>query len=169
MYAKGLNSGLFKAWQKRRKMKTKVSKILSLLLITAIMALSLTACFGGVDKDGFCTVVLADGDKTEEYSVDLTKVTGDNGLYSVLEAMQAEGMPLVFDSYGMLASVGSLNPDSSAHEYIRIYTSVESDFDVSDWFAETEYKGVRLGTSGFGASDMQVVDGGIYYLAIETW
>ena len=149
-------------------MKTKVSKILALLLVLAMMSLALTACLGGVDDEGFCTVVLVDGDNSQEYSVDLSKVTGDDGLYSVLRAMNAEGMPLVIES-GMLMTVGSLVPDAQAHEYIRIYTSVVSDFDVSDWFAETEYNGTRLGTSGFGATDMQVVNGGIYYLAIETW
>lgn len=150
-------------------MKTKVGKILLLLLIVAIMALMLTACLGGVDDEGFCTVVLANGQDVQEYSVDLSSVTGDDGLLSVLQAMNRDGMPLTVSSDGMLMTVGSLTPDSAAREYIRIYTSVESDFDTSAWFAETEYNGIRFGTAGVGASDLSVVDGAVFYLAIETW
>ena len=164
-----LSLGLLNEEQKNKKMKTKVGKILLLLLIVAIMALMLTACLGGVDDEGFCTVVLANGQDVQEYSVDLSSVTGDDGLLSVLQAMNRDGMPLTVSSDGMLMTVGSLTPDSAAREYIRIYTSVESDFDTSAWFAETEYNGIRFGTAGVGASDLSVVDGAVFYLAIETW
>ena len=153
-------------------MKTKVRKILPLLLIFAMMALSLTACLGGVDDSGSCTVVLADGDEVQEYTVNLSSVTGDEGLFSVLEALNKDGMPLVTatGAYGKeLKSVGHLVPDAAAHEYICIYTSVQSDFDTSTWFNETEYKGTRLGTSGLGASSMKIVDGGVFYLTVKTY
>jgi len=168
----GFEIGTAQKQAKVNKMKTKVGKILPLLLIIAMTALALTACFGGVDDSGSCTVVLVNGDDVQEYSVDLAKVTGDEGLFSVLEALNKDGMPLVTadGAYGKeLKSVGSLNPDAAAHEYICIYTSVESDFDTSAYFEEAEYKGTRLGTSGLGASSMKIVDGGIFYLAIKTW
>lgn len=150
-------------------MKTKVSRILALLLILAITVLTLASCMGGVDDEGECTVVLAYGDAITKYSVDLSQVTGDDGLLAVLKALNRDGMPLTVSSDGMLDVVGILEPDSAAREYIRIYTSVEMDFDTSAWFAETEYDGIRLGTAGVGASDMSVIDGALFYLAIETW
>ena len=153
-------------------MKTIVRKLLPILLVAAILVFTLASCNGGVDDEGTCRVVLADGEDITEYTVNLSEVEGDEGLFSVLDALNKNGMPLVTrdGAYGKeLISVGSLVPDPLKREYIRILTSVESDFDTSTWFYETEYDGVRLGTSGFGASGMTIKKDGVFYLEITTY
>ncbi len=152
-------------------MKTNIVKILAFAFAIAL-ALSLVGCFGGVDGDGKCTVVLA-GDEVAVYEVELDKLAGDDGLMAVLRYLdENEGVELdyVDSTYGaMINSVGNLVPDASAFEYVKIYTSYELDFDTSQYFEELTYEGRRLGTSGLGASSMTVKGGEIYYLTVGSY
>ncbi|MBP3309140.1 MAG: hypothetical protein J6L90_06835 [Clostridia bacterium] len=152
-------------------MKTKICKSLAFALILAL-AISLVSCFGGVGS-GKCTVVLAVGDEVKEYTVELDKVTGDDGLMPVLRYLnENEGVALDYteSTYGaMLKSVGIVVPDATRNEYVKIYTSNTLDFDTSTYFEELEYEGTRLGTSGLGASGMTVDGGGIYYLTVGSF
>ena len=157
--------------EKLKKMKTKICKILAFALMLAL-AMSLVSCFGGVGS-GKCTVVLAAGDEVQEYTVELDKISGDDGLMAVLRYLdENEGVALDYieSAYGaMLNSVGIVVPDLEAYEYVKIYTSCMLDFDTSTYFEEMEYKGTRLGTSGLGASSMTVDGGGIYYLTVGSF
>ena len=58
---------------------------------------------------------------------------------------------------------------AASNEYVFIYTSVEKDFDVTEWASEVEYKGTKLVSSGLGASSMTVEDGAIYYFTLITY
>ena len=117
--------------------------------------------------------MLAVGDEVKEYTVELDKVTGDDGLMPVLRYLnENEGVALDYteSTYGaMLKSVGIVVPDATRNEYVKIYTSNTLDFDTSTYFEELEYEGTRLGTSGLGASGMTVDGGGIYYLTVGSF
>ncbi len=158
--------------QKRDEMKTIVRKTTLLALVFAL-ALSLVGCFGGVDSSGECTVVIANGSETTEYEISLSDIEADDGLMALLRYLnENEGVELnvTNSTYGaMINSVGSVVPDASKYEYVKIYTSYEFDFDTSEYFEEMTYGGVRLGTSGLGASSMTVTDGGIYYLTLGSY
>lgn len=157
--------------KKLKKMKIKICKILAFALMLAL-AMSLVSCFGGVGS-GKCTVVLAAGDEVQEYTVELDKISGDDGLMAVLRYLdENEGVALDYieSTYGaMLNSVGIVVPDLAAYEYVKIYTSCVLDFDTSTYFEEMEYKGTKLGTSGLGASSMTVDGGEIYYLTVGSF
>ena len=62
---------------------------------------------------------------------------------------------------GFINEVGTLKNDAAANAYIMIYTSVEKDFDVSQYATTTDYKGVTLTSSGFGFKEMHVEEGAI--------
>ncbi len=157
---------------KKEKMKTTICKIMAFALTIALV-LSLASCFGGVDESGKCTVVISDGERYEEYAVELGQVEGDDGLMAVLRYLnEKEGIYLnaTDGQYGvMLWGVGECVPDMSAREYIKIFTSNEADFDTSTMFELTEYEGTRLGTAGVGASSMTVTDGCVFLITIGTY
>jgi len=141
----------------------KTNKIIALILALVCSVTLLAACGGTTDKDGKITVVLG-LDTPVEYEVDLGELTVDAGLFSVLDYLAAEGR-LTYEKNGtMISSVGELKPDATKGEYIYIYTSVEADFDVSDWGTTMEYKGMTLTSSGVGAGDMTVSDGAVIYI-----
>ena len=62
---------------------------------------------------------------------------------------------------GFINEVGTLKNDAAANAYIIIYTSVEKDFDVSQYATTTDYKGVTLTSSGVGFKEMHVEEGAI--------
>ena len=141
----------------------RTNKIIALILALVCSVALLAACGGTTDKDGKITVVLG-LDVPVEYEVDLGELTVDAGLFSVLDYLAAEGK-LTYEKNGtMISSVGELKPDAAKGEYIYIYTSVEADFDVSDWGTTMEYKGMTLTSSGVGAGDMTVSDGAVIYI-----
>ena len=141
----------------------RTNKIIALILALVCSVALLAACGDTTDKDGKITVVLG-LDAPVEYEVDLGELTVDAGLFSVLDYLAAEGR-LTYEKNGtMISSVGELKPDAAKGEYIYIYTSVEADFDVSDWGTTMEYKGMTLTSSGVGAGDMTVSDGAVIYI-----
>jgi hypothetical protein len=161
-----------------KKGKTQMkNKILALILIVALTCLSLASCFGKVDSEGNVTIVIANRDGSyTEYDVALEDIENkDEGAAGVLEQLaRSESDPLVLDmqdsTYGKFVNaIGSLVPDAMAGEYVSVYTSVEADFDVSEYVSETAYKGVTLKTAGVGISSMQVPAGAIIYFCIESY
>jgi len=149
-------------------MKTKLNKISALTLLFALFVLMLASC-AKVDPVGTATVVVTeDGKNYKEYSVPLSKVTGKEGAISVLEYLKAEG-ELDFEAkdsgFGKyLTKVGDVCENGDEGKYVGIYTSVEADFDVSEYKSEVEYKGTKLVSSGVGISSMSVPDGAIIYI-----
>ena len=149
-------------------MKTILNKITAFTLLLALIALALASC-AKVDPVGTATVVVTeDGKNFKEYSVPLSKVTGKEGAISVLEYLRAEG-ELDFEAtdsgYGKyLTKVGEVEENGAEGKYVGIYTSVEADFDVSEYKTELEYKGTKLVSSGVGISSMSVPDGAIIYI-----
>ncbi len=142
-----------------------MGRILTLVLVIAIALCALASC-GENSKNGIVTVVIGTETPTE-YKVNMDKVEGTDGLLSVLAYLKTEKNLTYAETGGFLNEVGDLKPEGK--EYIRLYTSVEEDFDVSQYTATMEYKGQTLTSSGVGAKDMHMTDGAVIYLGIETW
>ena len=152
-----------------------MKRLLSLLLLFCLI-LSATSCAlptsdePPIESGASCRVVLAT-DPVMEYTVDLTDLSVDEGLMSLLKHLnETEGLTYAEESgaYGAyLTAVGSLVAKGSS--YISIYTSVAEDFDVSSYATTATYDGVTLTSSGFGASQMKIRDGAIYYICLATY
>lgn len=141
----------------------KIYKALALMIALVLALSAFASCGDPSGESGSVTIVLG-LDTPVEYEVDISKVTIDNGLFSVLDYLKSEGT-LSYEASGtMISSVGDLKPDASKGEYIYIYTSCEADFDVSDWKQTMEYKGMELVSSGVGANDMTICDGDLIYI-----
>ncbi len=68
---------------------------------------------------------------------------------------------------GMLYKVGKLEPEPP--EYIYVYTSVESDFDVTEYATEMTYNEVRLVSAGVGAEKLKIEAGAVIYIGSTRW
>ena len=153
----------------------RIAKILSITLLLCIAAtVFLPACIGGTpDTEGSVTVVVGKSDTYTEYTVRLDEVEITEGVLSLLKHLkETEGLELEYQDsiYGAyLTSAGNMEYDAAKGEYIAALTSVESDFDVSTMFFETDYKGVKLGLSGLGISSMQVKNGATYMITVATY
>ena len=145
---------------------------LILALITVFAVISLTSCFGNEETDnkapGIVTLVI-DGKETKEYVVDLTNITIDKGLISVLDALKAENKLDYGITGTFLDYVGDVSNNYETNEYIYIYTSVEKDFDVSQYAETIKYKNKELTSAGIGALEMTIEDGATIYVTTVKW
>ena len=148
----------------------KLFKVLLAICIVISLSLSLVACYTvGV---GEITIVIGDSEKTE-YTVRLDKFEQREGLMSALEYLEKRGV-LEYTAksgpYGsFLTEAGELKENSSEGRDIGIWTSVESDFDVSVYATTVEHNGVTLTSSGVGASQMTLTDGAVIYIGYISW
>ena len=144
------------------------------MLVAVVTIFAFAACAPNevVDK-GSVTVVeyVAEGNATE-YSVKLSDAEGAKSLIDVLNYLkEKKNVNLVLEDsqYGaFITAFGSLKAEEGT-SYISLYTSVESDFGVSEWAKEISYKNVKLVSSGVGASGMKLEDGAIYLITLGSY
>lgn len=133
-----------------------VKKIMVLIVIVALV-FTLVGCINPTaDTEGQITIVVGE----TEYTVDLSEIQVEKGLLSVLEHLK-NTQGLVYetrpDSYGtMITKANELEENVTTSTYIYLYTSVEKDFDVSEYASTKDYKGKSLTSSGVGASLMSL-------------
>ena len=146
-------------------------KLLTLILALAMIfsALAFISCSDEQnDGDGTVTLVV-DGKETKEYTVDITGISLDRGLVSVLDVLKERGELDYEIADTFLNKVGDVENDYTAGEYIYIFTSVEADFDVSTYAQTKEYKGQTLTSVGIGALEMTIEDGALIYITTVKW
>lgn len=147
-------------------MKNK-SKLLSLVVVLVlVVAFALVACVPQNNpQEGTCTIVV--GEKA--YTVDLSKVTITDGLFSVLDYLK-DNQGLTYSATdGYLNSIDSLANNYETGEYIYIYTSVKADFDVSEYASTKEYNGATLTSSGVGGKEMHIEKDCIILITLIKW
>lgn len=149
------------------KMK-KLTKIIALTLAIVLALTAFTAC-NGSDPEGEVTLVVA-GDVTEVFTVGISEIEGEKNVLSLVMHLKDEGkLDCVVDSSGFFKEIGSVKENADEGKYVGIWTSVEADFDVSEWATTKEYEGKTLTSSGFGAKDMSLKDGAIIYFSYIIW
>lgn len=143
----------------------KLSVTVAAILLLTLTAFALTACADdeNVFAAGDSVTVAIAGDPDFETVIDLEGTERGINLTQLLDIAGIEYE--IVD--GFLTSVGDLAPEPP--EYICLYTSVESDFDTSQYAVTMTYKEVELVNSGVGAEEMTVVDGAIIYIGTKTW
>lgn len=148
-------------------MKTKFCRITAAFIALFTIVTLLASCTGPAPATGSATVVIADTDAPRVFSVQLDELRGGS-VYDALLWLRDEGLidfTSVDGPYGAyLTEIGRLKPDSSAGKYVGVWTSREAEWDVSSYATELEYNGVKLTSSGFGISSMQLSDGVIVYI-----
>ncbi len=148
--------------------------VLTAVVLIAVMLVAMfafTACTDDKGKGDVTVVIARDGDY-KEYYVDASKVEGDGALAALEYLKDNKGLNLVTEngSYGAyITEIGDLKPDSSKNEFISIYTSVEKDFDVSEYATTVKYDGRTLTSSGLGITSMSVEEDAIIYFEIQSW
>ena len=149
--------------------KTKILRVLAIIMALCLTATIFMGCTRKESVNGYCTVVLGNANQTA-YTVDLDKVTIDNGLISLLDYLKkAEGLTYSCDPSGFLTVVADVKQDTDTGVYIYIYTSVEKDQDVSQYATTMTYNGLTLVNAGVGAKDMTIEDGAVIYIGTIVW
>ena len=143
--------------------------------MVVLTVFTFAACAGNEPVDsGKVTVVeyVAEGDDIE-YVVELNKVENATSLFDVLNYLKnSRNLTFTYSesTYGVMVSAfGSLSEDAAAGRYLYFYTSVESDFDVSEYAMTKTYKEKTLGSSGVGVGSMKLEDGATYYIDYVTY
>ena len=150
---------------KKMNFKSVSARILAVVIILSTLLIAVLGCTES--KDGYATIVV--GEETpKEYKVNLDKVDIKEGLMSVLEYLKKEqglNYAATYSATGAyLTEVGGIKEDIENHVYLYIYTSVEKDFDVSEYATTKDYNGRILMNSGVGASSMTIEDGAVIYV-----
>ena len=138
-------------------------KILALLLALVVCVSVLSSCGYNSGAVGEVTLVIGTEEPTE-FTADLSKFDGKDGVFSLLLYLKEEGKLDFEESGGMLKKVGELSENPEEYVYLYLFTSVEKDFDVSEYKKELQYKGKTLTSSGVGAKDMTLEDGAVIYI-----
>lgn len=148
------------------------TSVVTLMILTAIFAAyALAGCEKSDDlfgKNDTMTLVIGT-DEPEEYTVNLEGLSRECNLLDVLNAVKEQFGVDYAENEGMLYEVGALKQNAAEGKYIYLFTSVESDFDVSEYVLETEYKEHILTSSGVGAKDMTILNGCIVYIGTITY
>lgn len=132
-------------------------------LALTLILVCFTACSspendaGGTDGSKMYLVIANDA-KAHNYSV---YPVGLDGIDSVFDALDAAEVGYT-QSGGFIYTVDGIT--LGENEYIYLYTSVEKDFDVSQYALTVDWCGVTLTSSGVGASDMSIEAGCIIYI-----
>ena len=151
-----------------------MKKLLALLLVVMTVFAFAACSQNEVVAEGTVTIVeyVADGDDIE-YVVDLAKVENATSLFDVLTYLKNE-KSLTFEYSGegestFCTAFGSLSQDTANGIYLYLYTSVESDFDVSGFEKTMTYKNQTLTSSGVGVTQMKLEDGAVYYIGLIVY
>ena len=149
-----------------------LARLLTVILVLCMVFLPLVAC-KKQNVNGYCTVVVATEPETV-YTVDLDKLgTVENGLMSVLDYLKAnEGLTYESNDTGygaFLTKILTLDSASITNGFITLLTSVEKDFDVTEYAVEKDYKGTKVVTSGLGSSSMTIQADAVYYIALSSY
>lgn len=165
--------------------KFKKALVLLLALLTVFALISLAACSdsNSPDTDGETSsesgennvtpkksvTLVVSGKETKEYVVDITNISTDKGLVSILDVLKNEGKLNYGITDTFLDFVGEVSNNYETNEYIYIYTSVEKDFDVSEYKQTVKYKDKELTSAGIGALEMTIEDGAVIYVTTIKW
>ena len=129
------------------------------LILAVIIVISATAC--GKNSSAGKMKLVVGAETPIVYEVTLEEIEITNGLFSVLDSLKEEGFEYT-EAGGMITEVKGITLGEG--EYIYLYTSNQTDFDVSEYAVEMEYEGTRLVSSGVGAEQMTVNEGDIIYI-----
>ena len=142
----------------------KLSVTVAAILLLTLTAFALTACADdeNVFAAGDSVTVAIAGDPDFETVIDLEGTERGINLTQLLDIAGIEYE--IVD--GFLTSVGDLAPEPP--EYIYLYTSVESDFDTSEYAETMTFGDTELCSSGVGANDISIVPGAIIYIGTIT-
>ena len=144
-----------------------MKKLLSLTLVLVMILASLCACSKN-SSEGSATLVIAT-EEIQAYDIPLGELKAGKGLGPVFEYLKEEkGLEYEVDGT-MIVSIGGLENDYETGRYIYIFTSVESDFDVSEYKKEVNYNGKKLVSAGFGFNELTVSDGAVIYIGLVAW
>ncbi|MBR5140827.1 MAG: hypothetical protein IKV16_07210 [Clostridia bacterium] len=144
-----------------------MKRILSAILLVVVLVFNFSACTEN-DSVGNATLVIAT-EEIQVYDIPLSKLSDGEGLMPVFEYLKAEnGLEYSIDGT-MINSIGGLENDYASSSYIYIFTSVEADFDVSQYKEEVVYEGKTLVNSGVGFDRMTVSDGAVIYIGLVTF
>ena len=129
----------------------------------ALICVCFTACsLPETDTDapdtGIMYLVIANDAEEHNYSVYSVELNGVGNVFDALDAAEVGYQ----QSGGFINAVDGIT--LGENEYIYLYTSVEKDFDVSQYALTLDWCGVTLTSSGLGASDMTLESGCIIYL-----
>ena len=134
-------------------------------LFTAACALVLAVCFTAC-----ATPKGADGEVVIEgntYVITVTVAEEGSTLKDVMEQMQEDGKIAYTDVGGMITEMGGYAPDSDAHEFFALYTSLEGV--TSAAYGTMEVGGVTYESAILGYGSLPAVVGEVYIWAIATW
>ena len=164
----------------------KTLKLIAFALALTLIAFSIMACGDdpvtdntpkteetstvevGDQSSGKVVKIVVGGTKEKAYYVDYSKIEITEGVLSVFKYLANEGL-LSYKAddtgYGaFLTEVGDLKQDAASGTYIYLYTSIESDQDVSAYATEKVWNGITLVSTGVGITSMKVENGAIIYV-----
>ena len=155
--------------KKTVKILTALLLILSLFLFSACTAPSTDADNGNSEGADTVTLVI-EGSVLTEYTVDVSKINLSGGVKALIEYLASiDALDYEMNENGtFITSLGELT-NGDGGKYIYIFTSVESDFDVSIYSKTAKYRDMTLTSARVGANEMTLVGGAVIYATLVSF
>lgn len=137
-----------------------------MLVLIVLSVVALAACDNNSDEtfaEGDELTLVIGYDEPQEIAIDLNGISREVTLPELFTAAKIEYEMVE----GMLTKVDRLAPEPP--EYIYIYTSVESDFDTSEYAKTMTFGDTELCSSGVGANDMSIVPDAIIFIGTTIY
>lgn len=134
--------------------------------LIALSVVALAACdnnSGETFAEGDELTLVIGYDEPQEIAIDLNGISREVTLPELFTASKIEYEMVE----GLLTKVDRLAPEPPV--YIYLYTSVESDFDTSEYAKTMTFGDTELCNSGVGANDMSIVPGAIIYIGTTIY
>ncbi len=139
-----------------------MKKLLSIILIVVILALSLTAC-GGSPK----VVEMTEDSVVITVSSKILKIEEGTTLSDYMNALKDKGELEFKEESGMVTEINGMVADSSKNEFWGLYTSDENNSNTAWGVVNFDEK--EFGSATLGANDLKIKDGYIYIWSISSF
>lgn len=130
------------------------------------------ACAAPARENATYRIAIAEPEGIIEFEIDSAQTAAPTAIAGLEYLRDAGKIELECEKgpFGTwLSRVGKIRPDRAGGEYIAIYTSVEKDFDASQFKKTREYGGVRLASSGLGIDSMRIENGAVIFFVAERF
>ena len=143
------------------------------IILAIMLAISTCFCVACTPDpfEGKYTIVINANDNNSVYAID----SEVQGVYTLADALLylRDNESVVYEcsdsSYGVyISKLGDICPEGYS-QWVSVYTSIESDKDVSEYATTIQYEGRTLYSSGFGVSSMSLEEGCIIYFTLGVY
>ncbi len=151
------------------------TKILSIILVIALLSACLIACNKPETdvKAESVTLVFVNGETIDSQVVNIAdlemELTQTTTMSDLLAQMKAKQNLAYSESSGFINSIGTLTPNAENQEWICLMSTIEDETvkDISQYGSSAEYNNAKVYSTAVGIGQIPIRDGATYAFVMK--